>query len=62
MIRTDGKVFNAVKEMLQEAGIDTSTLQVVSFGRGTYHDVVLGGDVVGAYEHNSKNLELYEEI
>lgn len=63
MIRTDGKVYDIVKEYLEQRGIDTSTLKLVSFGRGTYHDISLDDRIVGYYEHRSKefNLDYIEE-
>lgn len=59
MIRTKGKVFDAVKQELQDRGIDTSTLQIITFGRvGSYYDIILDDRVVGTYEGNSKTITL----
>ena len=57
-IRTDGKVYTLVKAQLTQMGIDTSTLKIVSFGRGVYHEISLNDRIVGSYEHNSRELKL----
>jgi hypothetical protein len=51
-------VYEIVKEHLEQRGIDTSTLKIVSFGRGTYHDISLGDRIVGSYEHRSEKIKL----
>lgn len=58
MIRTDGKVYELVKSHLEQLGIDTSTLKIVTFGQTTYHDISLHDRIVGSYEHRSKELKL----
>lgn len=60
MIRTEGKVYEDVKQLLQEKGMVTGTLEIVSFGRGTYHDIILNGEHIGNYEHRSSTLFLLE--
>lgn len=39
-------------------GIDTGTLKIATFGKTTYHDIVLGERIVGSYEHRSKEFRL----
>lgn len=58
MIRTDGKVYDRVKELLQEKGLNTEGLKIVSFGRGTQHDIMINDEHVGSYEHRGKRLTL----
>lgn len=60
-IRTDGKVYYLVKSQLMQMGIDTSTLAVISFGRGTYHDIILNDRIVGSYNHIDKMLRLHPQ-
>ena len=62
MIRKEGKVYDAVKKVLQDKGLDARTLQVAALGRGTDRLVLLEGEVVGEYNHKSKHLFLYTEI
>lgn len=59
MIRTNGEVYDAVKSYLEQQGIDTSTLKIVTFGRTTYHDISLNDRIVGTYEHNSREFSLH---
>ena len=61
MVKTKGKVFEAVRELLQQMGVPTDTLRIVSFGRGTYHDIVLHDQVVGSYEHRSQTVTWSED-
>lgn len=63
MIRTNGKVYDIVKAHLEQMGIDTSTLKIVSFGRGTYHDISIEDRIIGSYEHRSKEFRFskYED-
>lgn len=58
MIKTSGKVFDDVKRLLEARGIDARTLQIATFGRTTYHDIILHDRVVGSYEHKSKTLQM----
>ena len=59
MTKTEGKVYDAVKTILQAKGFDTAMLQIVSFGRGTHHDILLDGEHIGSYEHRGERLTLF---
>jgi hypothetical protein len=62
VIRTEGKVYDAVKEILQEKGLNTDTLQIVSFGNmGTWRDIMLNGEHIGSYVHRSGELTLLNQ-
>ena len=59
MIQTKGKIYDAVKALLQEKGHTTDTLQIVTFGRtGTWRDIMLNGEHIGSYEIRGKRLVL----
>lgn len=60
MIRTSGKVYETVKHKLEEMGLDTSTLKIVTFSRSTYHDASLGDRIIGTYEHRSREYSFQE--
>ena len=59
MIRTDGKVYEIVRAKLEAIGLETSTLKIATFGRHTYHEIVLHGSIVGSYEHISGESHLH---
>ena len=62
MIKTKGAVWEQVNELLMDKGIDTTTLKIASFGRGTYHEVVIDDSIIGGYDHKSKRLTLAEDL
>lgn len=61
MIKNTGKVHARAAEHLARLGVDTSTLQVATLGRGTDHLVLLNGETIGEYNHVSGHLVLYAE-
>ena len=62
MIKTEGRVFDAVADMLRALGLDPQGLEVASLGRGTDHLILLDGETVGEYNHRSARLLLYSDI
>lgn len=59
MTKKDGKVYAAVKEILQAKGVDVDSLEVASLCRGCDHLVINDGETIGEYNHRSKKLTLY---
>lgn len=61
-VRKDGKVYEAVVEALKERGQNTADIQVFTTNRGSRHEVVLDGRIIGEYNHRWKQLILYGDI
>lgn len=62
MIKKEGKVYTDIAEKLRAKGIDTDTLEVATLGRGSDHLVILNGETVGEYNHNSEKVILYRDF
>lgn len=61
MRKKEGKVYEAVRELLQQAGFSKlRTLEVATLNRGPDHLIVLQGETIGEYNHVSRHLSLYE--
>lgn len=61
MIREDGKVFNAVLDLLIARGVEPFQIMIATLGRGTDHLVLKEGNIIGTYNHRSRELILYED-
>lgn len=60
--RKEGKAYDSVIEALKERGLDTTGVEVDSLTRGSEHLILLNGEVVGEYNHRSKQMFLYSDI
>ena len=49
-----------VEPKLQALGYDTSTLQIVRFGRGQIYEVVLDDRIVGSYSALGDELRMFD--
>ena len=62
MIKKSGKAYDYVLAELKARGVQgLADLGIATLGRGTDHLIVIGEDVVGAYNHKSKAVYLYTE-
>lgn len=59
MVKKSGKVHEEVSKLLQDKGVDTRTLEVATFSRGSDHVIILNGEPVGEYNHKSRRLFTY---
>lgn len=61
MVKNTGRLWDSVAEILQVKGMDTQTLEIATLGRGTDHLILIGGEIIGEYNHQSKRIYLYSE-
>lgn len=61
MKKKSGKVYDRVAELLRARGVDSTTLEIATQGRGTDHLVLLRDEIIGEYNHRSKRLALYQD-
>jgi len=60
--RTEGKVYEAVAELLRARGIDTKGLEVAALHRGPDQLVLIDGEIIGTYNFRSRELVLYSDM
>ena len=61
MIREGGKVFNAVLDLLVARGVEPFQITIATLCRGTDHLVLKEGNIIGTYNHRSRELILYKD-
>lgn len=57
-----GKTWERVNALMRDRGLDTTTLEIVSFRRGTLREVVIADRIVGSYDCRSCQLTLAEDV
>lgn len=62
MRRKEGKVYEAVVELLRERGMEPEGLEVDALGRGPEQLVLVDGVVIGSYNYRSRELVLYSDL
>ena len=62
MIRKEGKVYNDVKKLLEDRGMNTCLLEVAALGRGPNQLILMAGETIGEYNFRSKRLFLYDDM
>ena len=60
MIKQKGKVYDYVRSELETSGVTgLDSLGIATLGRGSDHLIILKGEVIGSYNHKSKEIYLY---
>ena len=60
MVKTKGKVYDAVVLKLRARGLSPEGIAVSTLCRGSTHLILQRGEVIGTYEHVAKQITLYE--
>lgn len=60
-LKKEGKVYEAVKEILQAKGIDTSALKIATLSPGPWHLILIKEETIGEYNHLTGQISLYSE-